>query len=74
VPAASLRGMAGNKPWVMKVNSGRATRQPVRVGIVSAGKAEVIDGLNAGDLVIPMTAPIKERARIRTQVSPAKVP
>ena len=72
VPAASLRGMAGGKPWVMKVNSGHATRQPVKVGLVSAGKAEILDGLNAGELVVPATMALKDGARIRARVVPAR--
>ena len=48
VPAGSLRGMTTGKPWVMKVERGRATRQAVKVGIVSAGKAEILEGLKAG--------------------------
>jgi HlyD family secretion protein len=62
-----------NKPWVMKVNSGHATRQSVRIGIISAGKAEVLDGLNEGDLIIPATIPIKEGAKLRARVLQAKV-
>ncbi len=74
-PAAGLRGMANsNKPWVMKVNSGHATRQSVRIGIISAGKAEVLDGLKEGDLIIPATIPIKEGAKLRARALQAKVP
>ncbi len=53
LPAGSIHGIAGPKPWVMKVVGGRATRQPVAVGIVSGGKAEIVSGLDADDLVIP---------------------
>jgi HlyD family secretion protein len=74
VPAASLRGMTTGKPWVMKVNSGHAARQPVKVGLVSAGKAEILDGLEAGDLVIPATATIVDGARIRARIVPTRVP
>jgi HlyD family secretion protein len=74
VPAASLRGMTGGRPWVMKVDNGHATRQPVKVGLVSVGKAEILDGLKAGDLVVPATATIKDGARIRARVVPALMP
>ncbi len=73
VPAVSLRGMTSDKPWVMKVSSGHATRQSVKVGLVSVGKAEILDGLKAGDLVVPATATIKDGARIRARVVPAPV-
>jgi len=74
VPAASLRGMTGGKPWVMKVDNGHATRQTVKVGLVSVGKAEIVDGLNVGDIVVPATATIKDGARIRARVVPALMP
>ena len=74
VPAASLRGMTGGKPWVMKVDNGHATRQPVKVGLVSVGKAEIVDGLKAGDIVVPASAPFKDGARIRARVVPALMP
>jgi HlyD family secretion protein len=73
-PAASLRGTNSGKPWVMKAEGGRARRQPVKVGIVGAGKAEILDGLKAGDLVVPATAAIQDGARIRARVVPARAP
>ena len=60
VPAASLRGVANGKPWVMKVNAAHAARQPVTVGLVSAGRAEILEGLEAGDLLVPATMAIKD--------------
>ena len=74
LPAASLRGMTGGKPWVMKVERKHAMRQPVKVGIVSAGKAEILEGLEAGDLIVPATAATTEGARIRARPAPAHVP
>ena len=53
LPAGSLRDVATGKPWVLKVIAGRAARQAIAVGIVSGGKAEVLSGLEAGDLTIP---------------------
>jgi HlyD family secretion protein len=72
--AASVRAISSGEPWVMKVNGGRAMRQPVKIGIVSAGKAEILDGLEAGDLVIPATIAVKDGARIRARVMPPRVP
>jgi HlyD family secretion protein len=74
VPAETLRGTNGDKPWVMKVDNGHAVRQPVTVGIVSAGKAEILSGLTAGDLVVPATVTVKEGARIRARVASNRLP
>ncbi len=70
IPAEGLRGLATGKPWVLKAEDGRALRQPVRVGLVSGGKAEILDGLKEGDLVLPVSAPVKEGGRVRVQPSP----
>lgn len=74
VPAAALRGLTSGKPWVLKVTSSRATRQPVKVGIVSAGKAEIVEGLVAGDLVVPATSVVKDGAKIRARIAQARAP
>jgi HlyD family secretion protein len=68
--AGSVRNIAAPKPWVMKVVSGKARRIDVTLGIVSGGKAEVLSGVEAGDLVIPASnTTIKVGQRVR--ISPA---
>ncbi len=66
VPADALRE-ASSTPWVMKAADGRATRQPLRLGLRGTGKVEVLDGLREGDLVLPATASFAEGARIRAR-------
>ncbi len=53
VPAADVREPASANPWVLKAGSRRAKRQPVKIGLVRAGKAEVLEGLNEGEFVVP---------------------
>ncbi len=74
VPAASIRGPATANPSVLKAAGGRAVRQSVKVGLTSAGKAEIIAGLDAGDLVLSAPADVKDGARIRPQLTPARAP
>jgi HlyD family secretion protein len=71
-PASSLRGVSSGKPWVMKASAGRAVRQSVKLGLMSAGKAEILEGLKDDDLLLPATSSIKEGARIRAQVRQAQ--
>jgi hypothetical protein len=41
-------------------------RLPVKVGLVSAGKAEILSGAAAGDQVIPVSAvSVAEGSRVR---------
>jgi HlyD family secretion protein len=72
VPADTLRGMNTATPWVLKADASHARRQPVTVGLVSAGKAEILNGLKQGELVLPVSATVKEGARIRARVAPTR--
>jgi HlyD family secretion protein len=68
-PTVSVRDPTGDHPWVMKFEGRHAKRQPVSVGLVGGGKAEILDGLNEGDLVVPATVTVKEGARIRARTA-----
>nr|WP_211208309.1 efflux RND transporter periplasmic adaptor subunit [Leeia oryzae] len=55
-------------PWVLKVTHNRAHRQPVRLGLRSHGFCEVLQGLQADDLVVPLSeAIVTDGMRIRPQ-------
>lgn len=67
VPSANVRGVSNSKPWVMKASGGRAVRQPVRTGLVSGGKAEILEGLKEGDITLAAPDTIQEGAKVRPQ-------
>ncbi len=70
VPVADVRDIDGPNPWVLKVDSGRAKRQRVNVGLVSSGKAEILEGLSENELVIPTTAAsIKDGSQVRARIA-----
>jgi len=72
IAAGGIHNITGPKPWVLKSVSGRAQRTDVKLGIVSGGKAEILSGLEAGDLVVPANnTKIKVGQRVR--VSPPVV-
>lgn len=69
-PAADIRGLDAGNPWVLKVDGSRARRQPVTVGLVSAGKAEILSGLNENELILPGTATsVKDGSRVRARIA-----
>jgi HlyD family secretion protein len=69
VPATAVHGASGgNRPWVLKVERGRAVRQDVRLGIFNAGKAEIIEGLREGDLVVQANGGVVPGSRVRTSI------
>lgn len=59
------------RPWVLRVEAGRARRQAVRLGLRSGGWCEILDGLSAGDAVVFATgqavASVQDGSRVRAQ-------
>ncbi len=54
------------QPWVLKVDGRHARRQAVQLGLRSNGLTEVLQGLQAGDQVVPASAKtVTDGARIR---------
>ncbi|GAA4335634.1 efflux RND transporter periplasmic adaptor subunit [Variovorax defluvii] len=64
----AVRDADRGQPWVLKVDGHHARRQSVRLGLHSGGLSEVIEGLQAGDLVVPASTPdIFEGSRLRAR-------
>lgn len=74
VPVADVHDLTTDKPWLLKADRNHARRQPITVGLISAGKAEILTGLNEGDAVVPAASKIREGARLRLRVPPANRP
>jgi HlyD family secretion protein len=69
VPTADIHELGTPNAWVLIATDGRARRRPVRVGLVSAGKAEILSGVAEGDLIVPRSAnsvPDGKRLRVRS--------
>mgnify|MGYP000976670711 FL=1 len=65
LPAAAIRDATAAKPWVMVVESGRARRRAIELGMVSAGKAEIVAGVEAGEFVLSASSKVKDGQRVR---------
>lgn len=65
VPTDAVHDVDAAHPWVLKVDGRRARRQPVQLGLRSAGLSEVLKGLQPGDQVIPAAADVHDGARLR---------
>ena len=59
---------------MMVVDRGRLKRRDVRLGLVGVGKAEILSGVAADDLVVPAgTAPtLKPGDRVRARAGAGK--
>lgn len=65
LPSNAVRDAAGAEPWVLVIADGRATRRPIKLGLRGTGKVEVLDGLRAGEAVIPAAANVAVGKKVR---------
>jgi HlyD family secretion protein len=74
VPVSALEDAQGpdaQSGSVLRIEQGRAVRRPVRLGLRSAGWAEVLEGLQEGDRVVPVAAMVSPGQRVRASAAPA---
>lgn len=65
-PSDALRGLGSAQPWVLVARDGVVQRQWVKIGIRSAGRVEIVDGLLPGDLLVPANnTTLREGSRLR---------
>jgi HlyD family secretion protein len=65
LPARSVREALSGAPWVMTVRNGRAVKQPVKLGLHGPTQFEIVDGLAAGDLAVPVASGLLTGQRVR---------
>jgi HlyD family secretion protein len=66
VASSAVHDGAGTAPWVLKVEADRARHRPVRIGARGAGKVEVLEGLQGGDVVLGATgSSVADGQRVR---------
>ena len=64
--AEAVHDSGSAAPWVMTIDGGKARRQPVTLGARGTGKVEILQGLQAGDLVISsLNGTVPEGKRVR---------
>ncbi len=69
VPLASVRD-AATEPWVLVVRRGRAVRVPVVLGSRGGAVAEVLRGLEEGELVVREPDRVAAGGRVRARPAP----
>jgi len=74
VPTETVHDANGTQPWVLAIRGFRAVRQPVKLGLRGDRRIEILDGVEAGDRLIPATnAIVKAGQRVRA-VAPQSSP
>jgi HlyD family secretion protein len=71
VNVVDLHELKDGSAWMFKTVNGVAKRQAVKVGLVSSGKAEILEGLGETDQIIPASAStVTDGKRIRIGTAP----
>ena len=68
LPLRSLRDGTTNTPWILGIRDGHAYKQPVKLGLRGIAYAEIIEGVKAGDVAIPIGAGVLVGQRVRALV------
>jgi HlyD family secretion protein len=69
VPARAVHDPTSASPWVLVVRDGRAREQAVQLGMRASDQIEVLSGLAAGDMVIPIAAGVRAGQHLRPVTS-----
>ena len=69
VAASAVRDADSAAPWVLRVQSGRAEKVPVKLGLRSGGLAELLQGVQEGDQLLGGSASVQPGARVRAQAA-----
>ncbi|WP_371875827.1 efflux RND transporter periplasmic adaptor subunit [Alsobacter metallidurans] len=64
-PTRVIHDPTSGRPWVLIFRNGRASVQQVHVSLRAGDKVELTDGVNAGDLLIPVAAGVRAGQRLR---------
>jgi HlyD family secretion protein len=65
IPARTVHDPNSASPWVLVLREGRPAEQPVKLGLRAGERIEIVAGLAAGDLLIPLSAGVRAGQRIR---------
>ena len=69
IASNTVEEASSEKPWVLVVRNGRAVKQFVRLGLRGDTRVEVLDGLAAGEGVVPVSkVGVKAGQRVRANV------
>lgn len=71
VPVAALHDAEGPQPWVLRVQGHSAQRQSLKLGLRAGAWAEVLQGLDTGDQLVPASAKLQAGSRLRVAAASA---
>ena len=69
LPIRSVHDVLSGQPWVLGINSGRAVKRQVRLGLRGNNHMEILEGLAEGEVAIPLNSGVLTGQRMRA-ISP----
>jgi HlyD family secretion protein len=69
VSAGVLHEPEGEQPWVLRIEGAHAVKVPVRTGLHSGGYYELLQGVQAGDLLVPAAAAVAAGDRVSVRAA-----
>jgi HlyD family secretion protein len=70
LPNDAVHDALSSKPWVMTIENGRTVRRNVKLGLRGNTQIEIISGIQAGAVTIPVATQIKIGARVKPTSKP----
>ena len=67
VPSEAVRETANGTPTLLTIRDGEVISQPVTLGMQAGGKVEILQGVQAGSLVV-MNAAVTPGERVRPRI------
>lgn len=67
--SAAVREADSAAPWVLRLQEGRAERVAVRLGLRSGGWVEMLQGVQAGDVVVTGASSVQPGQRLRAKAA-----
>jgi HlyD family secretion protein len=67
--SAAVRDADSAAPWVLRLQQGRAEKVAVRLGLRSGGWVEMLQGVQAGDLVVTGSTSVQPGQRLRAKAA-----
>ena len=65
LPIRSVHDVLSGQPWVLGINSGRAVKRQVRLGLRGNSHTEILEGLAEGEVAVPLNSGVLTGHHVR---------
>jgi HlyD family secretion protein len=69
LPTRSVHDIMSGQPWVLGIKDGRATKRLVKLGLRDNSHVEILEGMGANEVAIPLNSGVLTGQRVRPVLS-----